>query len=131
MKQVASPCYSAWCPTSPRASFPHSPASAGLLACPHLSGYIWPTVLLDLFSSGGNHKLYRYWLDSLQFIFVTHFKVLDMHSFPQHCCRVGGIPRREVNGYKDASVPYYHFLELCLELRSSKSFSCLLNWTLL
>lgn len=61
----------------------------------------------------------------------VHLKALDMHSFPQHCCRVGTIPHSEVNGYKEASVPYYHFLELCLEFRSSKSVSWLLNWTLL
>ena len=36
-------------------------------------------------------QAYRYQLDSLQFIFVTHFKALDMHSFPHHCCRVGTI----------------------------------------
>lgn len=56
LEQVASPRYSAWCPTSTRASLPRSPALAGLPACPRLSGYIWPSILLDLLQSGENHK---------------------------------------------------------------------------
>lgn len=71
------------CPLPSAGGAPGMPTSAWLHLARHPT---WPSPVRR------KSQAYRYQLDSLQFIFVTHFKALDMHSFPQHCCRVGTIP---------------------------------------
>lgn len=114
LKQASSPCSSAWCPAVTTAC-PHcSSAPVVLSASPHLNlaqHPPWPC------TSQRKSKAYRYQLAISQFIVITQFRALI--CIPSHSTATGWALTShggEVNGYfyKEASVPYYHFPELCL-----------------
>lgn len=107
-----------------------SPALVGLLLCSHLSAHIWLSTLFDLLPHRGNHKPINITQISCSlffFLISKHLLCILLHNTVRW---VLSPCSSEVNGqfYKEASVPYQHFLELCLEFRSAESVSCILSW---